>query len=74
MHGQSTLDALGHQPRKGLNLIGMRRAEHTGSYRAAMFAPAYAADQLKIPKSPVAQTATARAVLSHAILFNTLFN
>jgi MFS transporter, MHS family, shikimate and dehydroshikimate transport protein len=67
MHGQSTLDALGRQPREQLNLIGTRWAEHSGLYLVVVFALAYAANQFKIPKFLIPQTVTAGVGLSLAI-------
>jgi hypothetical protein len=67
MHGQSTLDALGRQPRERLNIIGTRTAEYTRLYLVAVFALARAASQLKIPKVLIPQTVAARAVLSLAV-------
>jgi hypothetical protein len=70
MHGQSTLDALGRQPRERLNLIGTRRAEHSGLYLVVVFALAYAATQFEIPKLLISQAVAAGARLSLAMPCN----
>jgi metabolite-proton symporter len=58
------LDVMRRYPRTLLLIIGARTAENTWFYLVVAFALAYAANQLKIPKSAVLHAITAGAVLS----------
>ncbi|MFC5430826.1 MFS transporter [Paraburkholderia denitrificans] len=58
------VDVIRRYPRTLLLIIGARTAENTWFYLVVAFALAYAANQLKIPKTDVLHAITAGAVLS----------
>ena len=58
------LEAMRRHPRELLIIIGARAAENTWFYLVVAFALAYAANQLKIPKSTILHAITAGAALS----------
>ncbi|WP_233518844.1 MFS transporter [Paraburkholderia xenovorans] len=62
------LEVLRRQPRELLIIIGARTAENTWFYLVVAFALAYAANQLKIPKTQILHAITAGAVLSLATM------
>ena len=58
------LEAMRRHPRELLIIIGARAAENAWFYLVVAFALAYAANQLKIPKSTILHAITAGAALS----------
>jgi metabolite-proton symporter len=58
------LDVIRQHPRTLLLIIGARTAENTWFYLVVAFALAYAANQLKIPKTDILHAITAGAALS----------
>ncbi|MGA9912965.1 MAG: MFS transporter [Paraburkholderia sp.] len=58
------LDVIRKHPRELLLIIGARAAENTWFYLVVAFALAYAANQLKIPKTEILHAITAGAALS----------